>query len=87
MDKMKNNLRVNRLFQNCPALYFFFAEPPNFFFILGYTTKIITIIAPIISTSKFMFLSLSPKSQEQSKISDMYICWLILIIYSIFAIF
>jgi hypothetical protein len=37
----------------------------------------------MISTSNFMFLSLSPKSQEQSKISDMYICRLILIIYSI----
>jgi len=59
MDKMKNNLTVNPLFQGYPALYFFFAEPPNFFFILGYTTKIITIIAPIISTSNFMFLSLS----------------------------
>ena len=70
MDKMKNNLTVNRLFQVYPTLYFFFAEPPNFFFILGYTTKIITIIAPIISTSNVMFLSLSPKSQEQSKISD-----------------
>ena len=48
MYKMKNNLTGNRLFQVYPTLYFFFAEPPNFFFILGYTTKIITTIAPII---------------------------------------
>jgi hypothetical protein len=57
MYKMKNNLTGNRLFQVYPTLYFFFAEPPNFFFILGYTKKIITIIATMISTSNFMFLS------------------------------
>jgi len=69
---MKNNLKGYRFFKVYPTLYFFFSEPPIFFFILGYTTKIITIIATMISTSNFPSLSLSLKSQEQSKISDMY---------------
>ena len=63
MDKMKNNLKGDHLFQVCHTLYFFFAEPPNFFFIFGYTTKIMTIIAPIMSTSNVMFLSLSQTFQ------------------------